>query len=42
MKATGVRIIGADRPGPGNYKVTKDTHGVRYSMRAKTLNPCKF
>jgi len=42
MKATGVRIIGADRPGPGNYKTSKGMQGAKYTMRAKTLNPYSY
>ena len=41
MAATGVRILGSNRPGPGQYKVPSTNTSYKYSIRNKTLNPCK-
>ena len=40
MKATGARIVGKKNPGPGNYKTRRGPEGAKYTIRAKTLNPC--
>ena len=42
MKVTGALVIKGNYPGPGQYKIGKKYNGLRYSMRAKTLNPCKI
>ena len=42
MKVTGALVISGNYPGPGQYKIGKKYNGLRYSMRAKTLNPCKI
>jgi hypothetical protein len=41
MAATGAMVINMNQPGPGQYKLKKRFKNLRYSMRAKTLNPCK-
>ena len=42
MSATGNRIITKGFPGPGQYVHKSQLDHISYSMRQKTLDPCKF
>lgn len=42
MAATGAMVINMNQPGPGQYKLKRRFKNLRYSMRAKTLNPYSY